>query len=284
MKLTKFNELLEDGEVIKGDWELGPNHELRYRAEGLDEEFKFIGSLIATEPEALVFSVTEKQSDQKVVTSIQKLNGAWKLNSKNQITFAVEKESGENDTLTFQSGWKVNDTHEIVYTYEQINLKTKQKEIQELVFKGYWDISEKNRLTYYLGVDSDSSFRFRGAFQTKSILAKKGEIRYQAGVEVAGKRKTQAITLFGRWIVSRDLNLDFEIVYEDGKKSISFGGQYSLDDKRQITVNLKRKDGEPLGLELILTQDMFNGNGQAFVRLQKSLEESSIEAGVRFVW
>ena len=284
MKLTKLNQLLEDGKVTKGTWELTPNHELQYRAEGLDEEIKFRGSLIATEPDALVFSITEKQKDQKIITSIAKLTGSWKLNPKNQITFEVEKESGKNDTLTFQGGWKVNDTHEVIYTCEQINLKTKQKETQELLFKGYWDISEKNRLTYLFSADSNSTFRFRGAFQTKSILAKKGEIRYQAGVEVQGKRQIQTITLFGKWVVSRDLNLNFEIEYQDGKKFITFCGEYNLDGERQIAVNLKSQEGKPLGIELILTKDIFNGDGQAFIRLQKSLEESSIEAGVKFVW
>ena len=141
MKLTKLNQLLEDGQVIKGRWIITPNHEVQYRFEGKDEEIKVTGSLIAAEPDALVISVTEKQKDQKIVTSIVKLSGVWKLNT------------------------------------------------------------EKNRLTYSIGGDSNNAFKFRGAFQTTSIYAKKGEIRYQIGVEVAGKRK-----------------------------SISFGGTYSLEE------------------------------------------------------
>ena len=84
MKLTKLNQLLEDGEVVKGRWEITPNNEVQYRGEGKDETIKFTGSLIAAEPDALVISVTEKQSDQKIVTSIVKLSGTWKLNPKNQ--------------------------------------------------------------------------------------------------------------------------------------------------------------------------------------------------------
>ncbi len=285
MKLTKLNELIEEDKVVKGQWELAPGHEVQYRAEGKDEEIKLKGSLIAAEPDALVISVTDRQSDQEIVTSLVKLSGRWKLDAKNRVTFEVEKESGKNDVLAFKEAWKVNDAHEIVYRYETQKLKTKKKETRELIFKGHWDISERNRLTYTLGGDSASVFRIRGAFQTKSILAKKGEIRYQAGMEIAGRRKIQTIVLFGKWVVSRDLNLSFEIEYSGRKKkAILLGGEYNLDGSRQIAVNLKSREGKSLGIELILTKDIFGKDGRAFVRLEKSIEESRGEAGMRFRW
>ncbi len=284
MKLTKLNQLLEDGRVTKGNWEITPNHIVQYRCEGKDEEIKFKGSLIAAEPDALVISVTQRQSDQKTVTSLAKLSGAWKVNLKNQIVFEVQKESGKKDVLTFRAGWSVGNNHEIIYTYEQESQKRGAKTTQELVFKGYWDIWEKNRLTYYLGAGSDSAFRFRGTFQTKSILAKKGEIRYQVGVEVRGKRTIQAVCLFGAWKVSRELALNFEIQYQDRKRAITFGGDYNLGNSRQINVNLKSEEGEPLGVEIILTKEIFRGDGQLFIRLQRSLQESVIEAGGRVKW
>jgi hypothetical protein len=292
MKLSKLNQLIDpstslragDGEEIKGRWEITPDHEIQYKKIGQDEEIKARGSLVATEPDALVISVTERQTDQTVVTSIYKLIGSWKANPKNQLVFEVEKEQGKNDVLTFRERWKINSQHEIVYAYKQASLKTKKKESRELNFQGYWDVTDKNRLTYFIGGDSESAFRFRGAFQTKSIHAKKNEIRYQLGVEVAGKHKVQTIALFGKWKVSRDLALDFEIEYEDGARAIAFGGEYALGDDSTVEVNLKSQEGKPLGVELILTKDVFGKDGQAFVRLQKSLEESRVEVGVRVKW
>ena len=285
MKLTKLNQILEDGEVIKGRWEITPDHEVQYRSEGKDETIKVTGSLIATEPDALVISVTEKQSDQKIVTSIVKLCGVWKVNPKNQITFSIEKENSKTDTLTFTGTWEVGDNHEIIYSYERKDLIKKTKETQSLTFKGAWDITDKNCLTYCVGGDSNNTFKFQGTFQTKSILAKKGEIRYQVGIEVNDKPKTKTITLFGKWIVSRDLNLDFEIEYDKGRrKSISFGGTYSLNQSTDITVDLKSEAGKPLGVEVVLTKDIFGKDRQSFIRLQKTLEESSIEAGVKILW
>ncbi len=285
MRLTKLDDLIERSASTKGRWELTPNHEVQYKSQGKDEEFKFKGSIIAAEPDALIVSVTEKQSDQKVVTSLGKLQGSWKLDSKNRIVFEVEKEKGKKDSLTFKGGWRINDSSELVYTYQQTDLKRKRKITRELAFHGFWDVSDQHRLTYWLGGDSDSAFRFRGAFQTKSILAKRGELRYQAGIEINGKHKIQTITLFGKWKVSHDLELSFEIEYADGaRKAITFGGEYALSDDRRITVNLKTEQDKPLGIELILTKDIFGKDGQVFIRLQKSLEESRVEAGMSFKW
>ena len=284
MKLTKLNDLIEDGEVVKGRWDITPDHEIQYKRDGGDEEVKVSGALVAAEPGALVIGVTERQTDQNIVTSIYKLTGSWKANPKNQLVFEVAKENGKKDAITFKARWKINNQHEIVYTYDQVNLKKKKKESRDLIFQGYWDIGEKNRLTYFVGGDSESAFRFRGAFQTRSILAKRGEIRYQLGAEVSGKHKIQTIGLFGKWKLSRSLDLSFEIDYADTKRSILFGGEYSLDKESRVTVNLRSQEGESLGVEVILEKDIFEGDGQVFMRFQKFVEETRGEAGVQFTW
>jgi hypothetical protein len=285
MKLTSLNELIREGEVVKGKWELDENHELLYRARRGEEEVKFKGTLVSVEPGTLVFSTTQKQANGKLVASLFKLTGSWQVDPKNRIVFEVEKKRGKTDKLTFQGTWEVGSAHEIIYTYERTRLKTKTKETQSLVFKGYWDISERHRLTFYLGGDSDSALRFRGAFQTKRLVAKEGEIRYQIGVEVRGRTRLQTVTLFGKWKLARDLELSFEIEYGEGeRKAILFGGTYFIGDGTSLEIKLKARDGAPLGAELVLTKEIFGEDGQMFVRLQKTLEESSLEAGVRLRW
>ena len=289
MKLTKLSELIGSGEELKGRWEITPNHEIQYKKTGPDEEIKVRGSLVAVEPDALVIGVTKRQTDQTVVTSIYKLAGAWRLDLNNRIVFEVEREDGKKDALTFKGAWQVGRSYQLIYTYEETDLKRKRNTLRkitrELVFTGFWDISEENRLTYWLGAGSDSAFRFRGAFQTKSVLAKKGELRYQVGIEVVGEHRLKTIALFGKWKVSRNLDLSFEIEYADGRKrSITFGGEYAINKDTRIAVNLKNQTGKPLGIEVILTKDIFGKDGQAFVRLQRSLEESRVEAGMRIKW
>lgn len=283
MKFTRLNELIEDGKKVKGRWRLTPKHELQYTSEGKKEEIKLKGSLVTAEPDALVFSVTEKQEDQRIVTTLAKLTGTWKLNSKNQISFEVEKEAGQSDVLTFSGGWNVNESHEIVYRYDQTQLKTKTRLSQELVFKGHWDISGKNELTYYLGADSASAFRLRGAFQTHSILAKDGEIRYQIGAEAVSGKRTRTISLFGKWKISRDAGLLFEIEYSKrSKKALRFGGEYRISGDQVLSINLKTRQGEKLGVELVMTKEL--ARGEAFLRLSRSPEGSNAEAGMRLDW
>ena len=255
MRLNRLNQLIEDGKAVKGRWEITPNHEVQYRSAGKNEEIKIKGSLVAAEPDALVISVTEKQADQTIVTSIAKLSGKWRLDPKNRIVFEAERGAGKRDALTLKGAWQVGKTNEIVYSYEQRDLKTKKKRIQKLSFSGHWDISDSNRLTYFLGGGSDSAFRFRGAFETQGIRSKKGEIRYQVGAEAAGKHKIQTIVLFGKWKVSRDLGVSFEIEYADGKKrAIGFSADFPLKD------------------------------GDAFLMFKKFPDEVRAEAGMKLAW
>ncbi len=283
MKLTRLNQILDEGRIIKGSWELNDKHEVFYKGEGKDEEFKLKASILGAEPGALLLTVTERQTDQKIVTSILKLSGAWRLDPTNRINFEVESEKSKQDTLVFKGGWEVGGSNEIIYTYERKALKKGPGESKSLIFRGHWDIDEDRRLTYHIGQDSHSAFKIRGAFQTKSILAKKGEIRYQAGAEVIERRKAREITLFGKWKLSRDLELSFEMEYENRKKkAINFGSGYSLTKDRRIEISLKNEKGKAAAIELVLTRDFLAKDGQTFLRILKSGEESRLEAGMKF--
>ena len=87
MKINSLNDLIDEDEIVKGRWIITPNHEITYQRDGLDEEISFKAPIIAAEPDLLVIAVTEKQTDQKIVTSLVRLTGSWKLGPKNQIIF-----------------------------------------------------------------------------------------------------------------------------------------------------------------------------------------------------
>lgn len=282
MALTRLQTLVDDAKRRKGRWRLTRDHEIAYRGEGREEEFSLQGPLIAAEPGRLLFSASEKTSDQKTVTQIVRVDGEWKADSRNRIIFVVEKESGRADELTFSSGWKLNDRYELIYSYKQTQLKTRKRLDRELVFSGEWDLSEKNRLAFLIGGDDRSRLRFRGAFQTPSILAKAGEIRYQLGVEGRAGRQPRTLTFFGKWKVSRTLGLSFELEAGRKRKRVwRFGGEWNLDRANRVAVQLLSGDGERLGAEVIFTRDFFK-DGELFVRLQNSAGESRVEAGARF--
>ena len=285
MKLTRLNELIRDGKTVRGRWKTGKEGVISYEALDKREKISFSGSLIGADPEGLVLAVEETREDQKKLLSTVKLSGRWSADGKNRPKFEVEKAKGRRDTLTFKGSWDLNDAHQLVYTQEITRLKTKTKVRREVVFQGFWDISEKNRLTYLVGGDTDSAIRFRGSFQTKSILAKKGEIRYQLGAAAAGHGRPKTVTLFGKWKMSDRWGLSFEVEYEKGKKhAILFGTESRIGPNSSVEVTLKNRQGERLGAEVLFTRDILKKSGEAFLRLARSAEESRAETGVRFRW
>jgi len=381
MRYRKLSDLQRDVETFSGSWELSPEHELVYkerRRQTMDHRLQtaatenppaekqasFKASIVSAEPDALVVSVTVQEDEKRITTGLVKLSGKWELDSKNRITFSVKRGLDRYDKLTFQGAWEINDNFQVTYAFStQQVLEGKGKKrrrvtkvLQELVFEGEWDISDKHCLTYLIGVDSESSFRFRGTFETSSILAKKGEIRYQAvptpinwseaeigaalatikkkktkasaGIEYktsrgVKKRLTQTITFFGKWKLSDDLALSFELERADGRRSeikvvpilsncseaeigatlttvrkkkikVSVGADMNLKKLQgsgirrllpdEISVDLTSKEGDPLGVEVVLTKDLFDGNARTFIRFRESLKETAVEAGVRIPW
>lgn len=285
IKITDLNDLERESKLIRGRWKLDTDHVLTYRKEMGRESFTFEASLIAAEPAALVISFTEKQEDGKAVTRLAKLLGTWQANNANQIEFEVSRQSGQNDVLIFRGGWKIGNAHQIIYRWRQKSSNKKNRKLQTLTFRGWWDLSGDDRLVYTLEGSEDGNFRFRGAFQTPGILAKKGEIRYQLGAEAGGKNKIRVITFFGKWKLSDRLELSFEMECADGRKhEMRFGAQFAAAPEFAVAARLIDKSGVPLGVEVILTKEFLRGQGAAFVRLKKTLEESALEAGVTLPW
>ena len=281
MKPRFLDELIRRHRFVDGRWRLTPRHELEYRGDAREGVIRLRGALIAAEPEGLVVSMSARHEDGTIVSRLVTLAGTWQANAKNQLQFALAHAGGRRHVLTFTGGWTVNGAQELVYTYVREDLATRRVATHTLTFRGRWDLSERHRLAYTLGGDSRSAFRFRGAFQTTSILAKQGEIRYQVGVEVQGRRKIQTVTLFGTWKISRDFGLRFELETDRRRPyALIFGGEYALDDAQRITVGLKSRQGQSLGVEVVFTRDVLGRDGQAFVRLVRSLEDSRVEAGV----
>ena len=278
MRLTSLNQLLEAGTRVDGAWELTPRHQVRYRRRGAEETAVVTADLVAAEPAGLTIQITQSQLDGDVVGRTVTLRGRWQADARNRLTFVVERGRGRSEILTFTGGWQIGPQHELRYRVEQGGTRT-------LTFAGYWDVDAKRRLTYVLDAGADSTFRFRGAFQTASILAKSGELRYQLGVEATRGRRSQTIALFGTWKVSRDLRVTFEIPYADGRtRAITFEAAYALGAGRTVTATLTSRAGDPLGIEVVFTQAFLKGDGEAFVRLRRSLEETAVEGGVRFRW
>lgn len=210
MRLTSLNDLVVGQRLIDGTWTLSRNHRVTYRRRGSNTVL-LKGDIVQAEPAALVIRISERPTPDSRVSRLLSLRGRWQADDQNRLNFLAERQEGEYDRLTLSGSWELGKAQEILYRYRQTDLATKRKRLQTLTFRGAWDLAQGKELTYVLDLESNSAFRFRGTFETSSLLAKQGQIRYQMGVELAGgKRTLKTVTLFGKWKLSRSLTLDFD--------------------------------------------------------------------------
>jgi hypothetical protein len=236
------------------------------------------GDLIRALPQGLVVRISEEALGGEPVQRDLTLRGRWQADRWNRLTFLAERSRGRVDRLTLTGSWALNERHEVSYRFERQGPRT-------LTFQGHWDLSQDKRLTYLLDRASDSAFRFRGTFQTASILAKEGEIRYQVGIGAEGRRRLQTITLFGKWKLSNRLELSLEVPYAKGvSRTMTFGASYRWGPRREISAELKTKEGKPLGAEIVFTQQFMKQDGEGFFRLKRALGQTSVEGGFRLSW
>ena len=283
--LNDLNDLVKDGLPLKGAWKLDDRHQLTYRADGDGLSAGYEASLVAAEPDALVVLLNATEKGGRVTTRLARLSGRWQANDKNQIEFMVERQTTQTqDTLTFTGHWQAGPHNELTYTWKQTTGLAGAGPVteQRLVFKGYWDITEKNRLSYLFETDCQSAFHFRGTLQSTGLGADEGKIRFELGVEAEGRERClQTLTLTGRWLLTDELTLNFEMQYENGaSRTIRFGAQYALKHDVGISAQLLSRTGQPLGLEVAITKDLPGSQAQLFLRLRKSLGESAVEAGI----
>ena len=71
------------------------------------------------------------------------------------------------------------------------------------------------------------------------------------------------------------------ITDEKKKRTVTFGGEWSLSGSNRVSVSLRSSKGEALGVEVVFSRDFFR-DGEFFLRLKRSAEDARIEAGARW--
>lgn len=274
-------------EMRLGRWSLTPNHDLkltlrRAKSEPFRENIILQGNIISVSSSELVFAAHGTREDERTETGLVRLEGVWRADDQNRLTFQVKKQDPEAP-LTFQGAWEIGKHHELLYRYHKKDPVTGEKKEEFLSFRGVWEIHDKDHLIYTLDLDGKSRFDFRASLQNPSLLAKEGEVRYQVGIRLSGRRTVvREVALFGKWKLSRDLSLSFEIEYEEGRRhAVFFNTTYRLNKKDELIFSLKDQKGKGLGVEVAFTRSFFEGEGKAFLRLYKDAVESRVEGGVR---
>jgi len=275
--------------VFKGSWQLNKNYDLELVLDKTDRQFQddilvIKGNIISTDRDILAFETKTYDRDSLLHIQILKLSVTWLTDETNRLSFIVKKYSP--DILTLEGNWQINENQQIIYTYEKTDLKTKTKIFNTLIFRGFWQISSANKLTYIFKHSSDSKFDFRVQIETPTIYPQKGVIKYRLGVGIRedSATKEKLISLYGAWKFNRKLGLVFQMDY--GKvevKEIEFSADISVNQRNEIVFSLKDRSGEPLGLDVTFTHRFLNKlDAEAFLRVKGILKrESAIEAGIR---
>lgn len=273
---------------LKGTWVLTKDHELRlvldkWRRETFKDQLTLQGEIIDVRKNSLLFAVTTRTKDERLSIYALELCGSWQADAYNRLSFRVDKGRGRYDPLIFEGAWQVNKNYQIIYRYKKEELTQKKKRVHALVFKGYWDIRDKARLSYVLDKDIGSGFDF----ETSAGLFKKDYIKYELGIRVSRKRQPvkRSITFLGKWKVKRNAGLVFEVERGERKiQSLVFGAQMRLTDKEAVLFNLRNDLNRGMGVELELSRDIFKKEGQAFLRLLQSKQESAFLIGFGRRW
>ncbi|MFH0763604.1 MAG: hypothetical protein V1927_01200 [Candidatus Omnitrophota bacterium] len=274
---------------LKGDWSLTDDHCLRLTLDKSERltfggRITLEGEILEVDHSSLLFAVTTISKENTRSAYILNLAGSWKADKFNRLSFHARREKGGCDILTLNGAWEVNKNHEIIYQYEKADLITKKKRTHTLTFKGHWDISEKGRVSYLLGGGTGSLFDFKAS----AGVFKEDYIKYEVGIGLTNRVRplTKTVILYGKWSLTKDACLVFEIQYDDRRAGkIVFGADAKLTDRGTVSFRLKSgMTNDDMGVELKLGRDIPQLGGEAFLRALRSRRESAVYAGAAWRW
>ncbi|MCM8783271.1 MAG: hypothetical protein NC818_00625 [Candidatus Omnitrophica bacterium] len=274
---------------FEGRWRLDKNHNLCLLLEDTDYHYKgdileIKGKIIAVEAEELIFQTRFKKAPEEENITLLRLGGRWQADEFNQLLFLVTRDL-EEDVLKFSSGWEVNENYSIIYTYEKRDLLTREKTVEYIEFKGYWEICKKRRISYVLDFKNNSFFQFVGYWNIPDERGREGEIKCRIGVGVRKLYRENVFSLLGEWRIKEKNKLLFEIEYRDkGLPGIVFKTEIKRRDDKNLVFALKNKNGEPLGIELSFEMSFLKKNKKFFLRFLSSDKEKRLEGGLSSNW
>lgn len=275
---------------FEGNWRIGPDHDLelllsKSRGKYTSQKLSLKGEIVSSVANAIVFQFLSIDKRGNSHFRLLTLKGNWQADKFNRIVFLVKK-SARPDILTLKGAWSLDKNQQIVYTYEKRSLKRKIKVSKALIFRGFWQINSRNRLTYIISKGTGSVLVFRVQIESPNLYPAQGVIKYRLGIgfKRSGIINEQVIYIYGAWKLGKDLALSFEVDYgRYGIEQIEFGSRISLSTRDAIAITLLNKSNEPLGFSLILSRRFLDKYpGKAFLRFKKLAQEKRIDAGLRF--
>ncbi len=204
--------------------------------------------IIDTKSNEIAFLINSKVGENKSLSYIMKLYGSWQADKHNRLTFGIERDRSDADSLILSGAWEINKNNEIVYRYG--------KERQIIAFRGSWDISERNRINYELDKNINSGFNFKSTLGTLVSKGKEKSLAFDIGIGISkAKKLKRRVILSGKWKIAKDKELILET-----------------------------SDIEEGGVRLKLTKEMFDRQAIAYIESIVKEKEHYIGGGIVFRW
>jgi len=294
-KISKGNRLtvVTDREevTLDGEWQLDKENDLNFvirktKTQAGGEKLTLRTKLIKAGSNALAFSLDTQGKSGTHQAQWLELKGKWQADKYNRLQFLIKEQVIKNRPLTFQGLWEVRQ-NTLVYTYKKSLSGVKLKQSHDLYFKGYWQINQKNRLTYILDSENLSQFDFRAYLETPNLIGKRGQIKYRLGIGAKGDKlfKVQIISLYGVWKLNRKAGLSLVVDYAGaGTKAIDFGAFVWINEKTKVTLGLVSKQGKDTGISLTLNKSFFKTKAEWFLRAASQASRPGFEWGINLPW
>jgi len=277
--------------AFDGTWNFDKKHDISFVLRKTEnqkdkERLYFKTELIRAKSNALIFSFGTTGRGGSHSIGLLQLKGKWQADRYNRLQFLIKRSQADSDVLTLYGLWHVkNNTLE--YTYKKTILKTKEKSKQTLLFKGFWEISRENRITYILNAQDNTAFTFKAYLETPNLIGKRGTIKYRAGIGIQGSEsfKVQIITLYGVWKLHRKTGLAFEMDYGDHRiKTISFGAFVRFAGRNKISFSLKSRRGSDTGMSVTFSHPFLRDKAGWFLKYMTEEKKPRFELGVSIPW
>lgn len=204
--------------------------------------------IIDAKSNEIAFLINSKSGENKNLVYVMKLYGSWQADKRNRLTFGIERDEDDANSLVLSGVWEVNKNNEIIYRYG--------KESQLVTFRGSWDISEKHKIKYELDKNINSGFNFKSSLGTLVSKGKEKSLAFDIGVGISGAKKLKRkVILSGKWRIAKDKELIMET-----------------------------SDIEEGGARLKLTKEMFDRQAIAYIESIVKEKERYIGGGIAFKW
>ncbi len=204
--------------------------------------------IIDAKSNEIAFLINSKAGESKSMSYLMKLYGSWQADKHNRLTFGVERDIGDQDSLVLSGAWELNKNNEIVYKHG--------KERQDIIFRGSWDISNRHRVSYVLDKKINSGFNFKSSLGTLVLKRKEKSLTFDIGIGISkAKKLKRRVFLSGRWKIAGDKELILET-----------------------------SDIEEGGVRLKLTKEMFDRQGLVYIESIFRDNEYFTGGGVIFKW